>query len=163
MRNGASWAIIAAILIPSSRRCTRFLCPLVLQIVYVVSVASMSVRVWGSNAYVHRFRKSWKLYILRSRSCADENSSFWGGMAPCRFVLGTNVTFQRYIELHRRRRQWNCLKRWYLIQIHTASYTRRLTLCAQHNNRVHVYQHTFTSSEQKIELLTYRIRLFLFL
>jgi len=36
--------------------------------------------------------------------------AFWG-MTPCRFVLGTNLTFQGYIRLHSRCRQWNCLKR----------------------------------------------------
>lgn len=84
----------------------------------------------------------------------------FGGTTPYRFLLGTNVTFQRYIELHWRFRQWNSLKRWYLIEIHTTSYTKRLTLCTQDNPWV--YQHKcLTSSEQKIELLTYRIRLFL--
>lgn len=84
--------------------------------------------------------------------------AFWD-MTQCRFVLGTKVTFQRYTVLHWRYRQWNCLKCWYLIQIYTASYPRKLTLCTQDNHSV--YQHKFTtSSEQKIELLAHRIRLF---
>jgi hypothetical protein len=84
--------------------------------------------------------------------------TFWG-ITPCRFVLGTNVTFQRYIGLHWRCRQWNCMKCWYLIQIYTGSYPRKLTLCTQDNHNV--YQHKFTTgSEQKTELLAHRIRLF---
>jgi len=37
--------------------------------------------------------------------------AFWD-MMRCRFVLGINVIFQRYIALHWRHRQRNCLKRW---------------------------------------------------
>jgi len=82
---------------------------------------------------------------------------FWS-MTPCRFVLGTKVTFQRYIGLHWRYRQWN----WNVGNIY--KYTRlhipeNWPLCTQDNHSV--YQHKFTtSSEQKTELLAHRIRLF---